>query len=724
MKSKIEKCLRIRLIIYHTLITMATSSQNKFAAAMVQKAQLTTGDNGALLHSTSGNVFIDYFTNITRDSSHETVSHAVRDMVNFARNHYSTTGDISYISYLFQFWAFKRSCRSELGEGIRTVSHYYLFELYKYFPDTVCSMVRNGLSGEYGYWKDIESMMILIHTTSQMTSPERYKHFDPLVSAMTDAMLEQRSRDIDALDVWCKKHFGKASRYITTEEISDKILEEDVKAPSISLVGSWITREKSADNKKAYWYVGPYDAPVKVTNSCYMVRKLLNVTVRPSGGGGGGDTGAEETHTYPVDKQVPFGAMKRYRQANARLTAASGKVEQFMCQNRWDKIEHSRIPSIAGFRLRKALANEKLKQTPVGNETYTGNRFPEDEKRVACRRNMISNLSSGEDGAVNVNGLEPHIIAVKSQSATGIDEEYINTAWKEKVRLYRERMETIKAAHEAETWTAVAGEVANEVGNSALNGNFIAVADTSGSMTFEGTAPNRPFDICVGLTAFMSEVASEQYRDLSFTFSNHPRALHFKRPDGTSMSVSERMRMITSNDNVGYNTNIMKLHQLVIQIMVENKITDPPNLVIFSDGEFDSQCSTNMDSHNTTHENIVRMYADAGIKNMATIVYWNLSKKSFNKGTQTNANYPGVIFLQGTSEKNFDFILYGEGADKIVNTVVKSDGTTHDMTVSSITPLETFLKAMDNDPFYKHIHLVLNSSNEFELSSYSKLLSD
>ena len=67
------------------------------------------------------------------------------------------------------------------------------------------------------------------------------------------------------------------------------MLEDGVKSPNVSLVGPWITRERSADNKKAYWYVGPYDAPVKVTNSCYCVRKLLNTPTKSG-----------EVHVYPV----------------------------------------------------------------------------------------------------------------------------------------------------------------------------------------------------------------------------------------------------------------------------------------------------------------------------------------------------------------------------------------------------------------------------------------
>ena len=72
--------------------TTATSS-NKFAAAVAQHAQFATGDNGALVKTTSGNVFVDYFTNITRDTSRETIAEAVRQMVDYARVMFLASGD-------------------------------------------------------------------------------------------------------------------------------------------------------------------------------------------------------------------------------------------------------------------------------------------------------------------------------------------------------------------------------------------------------------------------------------------------------------------------------------------------------------------------------------------------------------------------------------------------------------------------------------------------------
>ena len=94
----------------------------------------------------------------------------------------------------------------------------------------------------------------------------------------------------------------------------------------------------------------------KGTNSCHCVRKLLNTPLLVG------------SCVSSISRQR---CLKRYRQANARLAAASLKVEQFICANRWDKIAHNRLP-IAAFRLRKALGKSLRSHRPSEHET--GNR--------------------------------------------------------------------------------------------------------------------------------------------------------------------------------------------------------------------------------------------------------------------------------------------------------------------------------------------------------------
>jgi hypothetical protein len=684
-------------IIQHTNMTTAHSTPvrtNTFGAALSASANLVTGDNGALLHDTSGNIFVDYFTNIHKETTRDVIEKAVAEMVSYTHSTFKASGtSTETILDLFKFWAFKRGCHNE-GEGLRDASHYYLLALYDHYPETVAAMMRGGLSGEYGYWKDIARLFIINSTA--LTDIDKYNKYNPLVDAMATAVLDQRSADIKALDAWCHQTYDKSVNLVTRDEIVDKMTHQD--KPNVSLMGKWIVSEGAADNKKAYWYISPTkDTVTRVNNASFFVRRMLKT---------------KNSLGFPMDKQVPYGALKNYRQMNAKLRAATETIETLMCTDRWDLINPKSIPSVAKWKLRKALLNERLKEPPTPSQDTTGNRHPDNKGRVACRVSMREHLTNPED--IKTAGLVPHQIAcAKSTSCTDID--YQNAMWEAMVISYRKRLSDKIAAIAAEDQVVPVDEVCKSV----MAGNFLGVADISGSMGFEGVSPNRPMDVSMGLTAFMSEVASENFRDLSLTFSETPRILKFKNHDGSRMTVAQRMSLI--NTGMGYNTNVMSLHTLVIQICKDNKVNpeDLPTLVIFSDGEFDCQCETGGDQgYRTTHQNVVRKYAAAGFSRIPTIVYWNLSRKNKNKGTQTPANYPGVMFLQGDSPRLFDFILYGESAPTTEIDVV-IDGKVSTVTTSSVTPEMIFRKAMTNEDFYSHIHQILLDSKEHILAYYN-----
>ena len=75
-----------------TIMSANTSTTpSAFAAAIHNHSKFDTGDNGAVVMKTSGNVFVDYFTNISFNSSRETVAEAVRQMVDYARHIYKET---------------------------------------------------------------------------------------------------------------------------------------------------------------------------------------------------------------------------------------------------------------------------------------------------------------------------------------------------------------------------------------------------------------------------------------------------------------------------------------------------------------------------------------------------------------------------------------------------------------------------------------------------------
>ena len=87
-----------------------------------------------------------------------------------------------------------------------------------------------------------------------MSRTDIYRTYDPLVQAMRESIITQRTEDVKVLGAWVKQYMGKSLNQVTTEEIIQAMCTNEV-SPDISLVGRWITREKGADNKGArrFW---------------------------------------------------------------------------------------------------------------------------------------------------------------------------------------------------------------------------------------------------------------------------------------------------------------------------------------------------------------------------------------------------------------------------------------------------------------------------------------
>jgi hypothetical protein len=329
-----------------------------------------------LNETTSRNSMLDHFTNINRFSDYNTCKNAVDEMMNSYKN-------MSDLIDIFSIWAYKRGCHGE-GEGNRDVSYYILLTLYSYFPKTVCYILRNQLYSVYGYWKDYVSLIKIIHKIARdtnLTQSEEYKLYDPIVRACRDTMLKQRSDDIKLIGKWTKRVSGGKSITNYTIDEFQKLITEKMGSNAhhnISLVGKYLVNEKSADNDKAYWYIGDYSTPKKIKHVSYFIRSMLK-SVDEYG----------KTVKFVDNYTIPFNIFKSYRQLNAKLRSITNTVEQLMCSNKWDNIEASNIPSVAKFKMRKAFLNEKIKIAPkTPEEEQTGNRYPNNISRINCRNNM------------------------------------------------------------------------------------------------------------------------------------------------------------------------------------------------------------------------------------------------------------------------------------------------------------------------------------------------
>ena len=79
---------------------------------------------------------------------------------------------------------------------------------------------------------------------------------------------------------------------------------------------------------------------------------------------------------------------------------------------------------------------------------------------------------------------------------------------------------------------------------------------------------------------------------------------------------------------------------------------------------------------------------------------------------QESADYPGVMFLQGSSVNNIKYILYGECAEE---TTIEVNGKK--VTCSSMTPYETFKIAMSQE-YLSRLDGMLKESSENLLEYY------
>merc|ERR1711998_79889 len=116
----------------------------------------------------------------------------------------------------------------------------------------------------------------------------------------------------------------------------------------------------------------------------------------------------------------------------------------------------------------------------------------------------------------------------------------------------------------------------------------------------------------------------------------------------------------------------------------------------------------------TTHENVIKMWVKAGYNAPPQIVYWNLAGNKTS--TQVHSTMKGVQLLSGSSPSNMKYILYGEVAEEVTQTIM-INGEKVTITTKDIDPYTTLRLALDQ-PYFDPIRKVLDKSQEKSLSHY------
>ncbi|KAH8054198.1 DUF2828-containing protein [Aureococcus anophagefferens] len=169
-----------------------------------------------------------------------------------------------------------------------------------------------------------------------------------------------------------------------------------------------------------------------------------------------------------------------------------------MCGKRWAELDVAAVPSRCLAKSRKAFLNEALKGGALSKaREATGDRFPDDADRVACREHVREAALATAGKKLKGAQLFPH--------------EIVNR------------------------WRAIEADLRArlEAGDGGPNlGKVVALVDVSGSMG--GT----PMDVAVALGLLVSTFAAPAFKDRFLTFESEPR---WHALDATASPV-EKMR--------------------------------------------------------------------------------------------------------------------------------------------------------------------------------------
>jgi len=706
---------------------MSNTRVNPLASAMESSSKYTYGANGAVELKTSGDLRVDKFSSMLQDTTPEQIKKDVQDMIAEAN---ASENPTEYIVDIFLLAFHKRATSKTVngkiisdGEGCKNIFYEYILELYNYYPDTVASLFKTPAIYTYGYWKDLLNIWVKINELP-LDDKTKFSKYDKLIRAFRYAMIKQRSEDINELGIHL---YSTQFKHMKSEQFKSYVREhtDELKNVQISNVGKFCVRENTSFDHKAYWYIGDIEnGIVREDHVAFMIRSLLRRKVDG------------EPQMYPVNKRIPFGAKKIWRLDNARLNIVLDVAETHFTGGTWSTINFSRVPSVCLKRHTKALINEhrtnKIEQGSCYDET--GNRYPDNEDRVKCRQNFQDFLLSGKK--LNSSQLYPHQIYGSTDYAKNVSSmqrKVIQAQWDSLIENIKEKMEITKQTIIDSKIKSTNTKNMAEVAQMALSsGNFLACPDISASMTWVGKAPNRPMDIGLALSAFMSEIASDDWKDLAMAFSSYPDIINMKGVNGRRLDVFERIEMLQRNS--GGSTNYLGLHKKLVEICTEKNIKDEdlPVLVVFSDCDFDSGGAIQVNnSYNydyvytysqrnsidktTTHEEAVKMWTNAGYKSSPLVIYWNLAASKTS--VQAHSKMPGVQLLGGSSASNFKYILHGEMADEITETV-EIGGEAVEIKTKDINPWKTFRLAMDQG-YFDTIRYILSDSTEGKLIDYN-----
>ena len=181
--------------------------------------------------------------------------------------------------------------------------------------------------------------------------------------------------------------------------------------------------------------------------------------------------------------------------------------------------------------------------------------------------------------------------------------------------------------------------------------NVLPVIDVSGSMAGE------PMDVAIGLGAVCSMLCSGSFQNKFITFSEDPQ-LQTVDPTNLKTIIDS-----ISHAGFGFNTNFVKVFDLVLQEAIKSEKQNlPEKIIVFTDMQFDS---ANNDVQ-SPFEEIKTMY-----KNFELVppkfVFWNLRGVP---AFPTDGNSNDATYLSGYSQELLRFVTESVTPTELMNEII------------------------------------------------------
>ena len=334
-----------------------------------------------------------------------------------------------------------------------------------------------------------------------------------------------------------------------------------------------------------------------------------------------------------VGAEKPY---KVYRQRLASLRKSLDVTEIKMSGSSWSSISPRKVPSECGRRHRKAFLNEKVKGVVSKAHADTGNRHPDNEDRVQCRRNFLEAASKKElkSTVVHANNL-----VSDAYKASDYFRDFTNAEVK-----VVDAQALGHIAHVRQSMISASGDV--------NLGKLVPVVDVSGSMS--GT----PMYAAIGLGMLSAFLAHPAFSNRVITFHDKPSWVQLDPEKGWCENVG-----VVQGSAWGHNTNVVAVVDLILNILNSAKPplkpSEVPGIIIFSDMQFDRCGGLQWE---TQSEAMKRKFRQAGIDLVGEpyelqITFWNL--RGNTSSFVSTASASGVTMLSGFSSNLMKVVLEG-----------------------------------------------------------------